>query len=167
MRDVPLALPFAVLVASCSYDWSVVSSAADGGDAAFTGDVSVDGKGPADAPTDASVDVSGDASAADAPDASLPQCTLTDETNIQKARAAALDCTGVTPMPCQVLLNDECGCPVYAATNNSAEGQYATAIKTLLMTCIPSWCPTSCGPVPTKGLCIVSDGGSGALACVD
>ena len=96
--------------------------------------------------------------------APLLDCNTTQEAAVQQARSAALVCTGVTPNPCQVLVTDECGCPVYVAAQNQAEAQYTAAIKLLRMTCTPS-CPTACGPAPSPGVCIVSDAGSGALAC--
>ncbi|MGD0526358.1 MAG: hypothetical protein ABSE49_14500 [Polyangiaceae bacterium] len=154
--------------AGCSYDWTPAGAASDGGglDAADAGII--------DAARDATADIAPSAEAAmDAPTAmdaadvveaaTLPACTASQEMTVAQDRAAALVCTGVTPSPCQTKVTDECGCPVYVATNNQAEATYVSAVKQLQMTCIPS-CP-GCGTAPSPGVCIISDAGGGALSC--
>jgi hypothetical protein len=165
MRDGLLAL-FCVAVGGCSYDWAVGPGAADGGGDVLGADVAADVDVAADGPADASTDHASDAvvlpDVAEA--APLPDCSSTEEQQVQQARAAALVCTGVTPAPCMVTVTDECGCEVVVATDNTAEAQYVAAIKTMEETCKPL-CPTACGTAPTEGLCILSDAGGGALAC--
>jgi septal ring-binding cell division protein DamX len=162
MRDVHAAL-LCVVAAGCSYDWAL--PAGGPADAApqdtSLADTGTEGAGPTDAATEAPGDAASMADAAEA--ASLPACTPADEATVQQARAAALDCTGVTPNPCEVLVHDQCGCAVYVATYNTAEGQYVAAVQMLLKTCIPS-CPTGCSTA-SEGICVLSDAGSAMLAC--
>jgi len=167
MRDGLLALLGVVTASGCSYDWTVSPS---GADAAGDGVSLADGAPDTDGSRDASTDVPGDTAAKlDAPDApeaaSLPNCNGSQEAMVQQARAAALVCTGVTPMPCTVTVTDECGCPVVVAADNQAEASYVAAIKQIEMICIPIWCPSGCGTAPPTGVCILSDAGAGVLAC--
>ncbi|HEY3819201.1 MAG TPA: hypothetical protein VGL81_18660 [Polyangiaceae bacterium] len=150
-------------VPACSYDWAVPADAgvveASAVDAAEAGkDVT--------APEDAPADVPG----MDAPivmeAAPLPPCTASDEMPVQQARTQALVCTGVMPSPCETTVTDECGCPFYAATTNMAESDYVMAVKQLLTTCVPS-CASTCAPLQDKGICLITDAGGTALACVD
>ena len=68
-------------------------------------------------------------------------------------------------MPCEVLVKDECNCPLYAAANIQAETQASwQPSRQLLMTCKPR-VPTGCGPAPSPGVCIIGDAGSASLAC--
>jgi hypothetical protein len=170
MRDGLLALLCVPALAACSYDWAVPADAsteggfldASGSDAAKDADAGI-----TDAPPSADAGAM-DVSVTDAPDvveaAPLPECTSSQEMTVQQDRAAALDCTGVTPMPCETTVTDECGCPVVVATTNTAEATYLAAIKSLQATCIPL-CPSGCGTAPQKGVCIVGDAGGGSLAC--
>jgi hypothetical protein len=177
MRDGLLALLWVPAglsaAAGCSYDWTVPDGrvpdgggldaprdAADAGAADATKDATADTSVSADAATDASTGVD----AADVVEAAtLPACTASQEMTVAQDRAAALVCTGVTPSPCETKVTDECGCPVYVATNNQAEATYVSAVKQLQMTCIPS-CP-GCGTAPSPGVCIISDAGGSALSC--
>jgi hypothetical protein len=164
MRDVHAAL-LCVVAAGCSYDWAL--PAAGPSDAAPQDTSLVDAGAEGAVPTDATMEASGDAtSTPDSAEAASPQaCPSMDETTLQQERKAALNCTGVTPSPCEVLVHDECDCGVYVATYNSAESQYVSAVQMLQKTCIPSWCPTGCGTPPSEGLCVLSDAGAGMLAC--
>jgi hypothetical protein len=165
MRDGHAAL-LCVVLAGCSYDWKA-GQAEGATDAA--GDVSPDVVATQDALAEA--DAQGvDGSVADAvgdvAEASLPQCTTGQQAQVQQARGAALNCTGITPDPCDVTVNDECGCPVIVASNNAAEGMYVAAVQQLRNACIPTWCATACGPAPSPHLCLVSDAGPTMYACV-
>ncbi len=166
MRDGLLALLCVPLAAGCSYDWAVAADAS-----AETAPVEASGSDAADAtkPPDAPDDGATDASVADAPDAleaaSLPDCTTANEMTVQQDRAKALVCTGVTPMPCETVVDDECGCPVIVATTNAAETAYVAAVQQLTQMCIPS-CQATCGPTPSKGICILTDAGGTTLACL-
>jgi hypothetical protein len=166
MRDGLLALLGVVAASGCSYDWAVGSPGA----ADASKDVVPEADaGPPDATmdgsADASSDVSVDTAVVDAFEAAtLLTCTMAQEAPVAQARTAALVCTGVTPNPCTVTVTDECGCPVVVAADNQADANYVAAIKQLKMTCIPS-CPSGCGTAPPMGVCVLSDAGSGALAC--
>jgi hypothetical protein len=166
MRDGLLALLCVPLAAGCSYDWAVPADAS-----AETAPVEASGSDAADAtkPPDAPDDGSTDASAADVPDAveadSFADCSASEEMTVQQDRAKALVCTGVTPNPCEISVQDECGCPVIVATTNAAEMAYLTAVQQLKQMCKPL-CQSTCGPAPSMGLCIVTDAGGATLACV-
>jgi hypothetical protein len=161
MRDVHAAL-LCVVTAGCSYDWTVPAGApADAApqDTSLV-DTAPDGAGPTDASTEPAGDVMSMPDSAEA--ASV--CSAADEAPVQQALAAALDCTGITPNPCEVMVQDECGCEVVVAKDNQAEAQYVAAVQALLKMCTPM-CPTACGSTPTEGLCVLSDAGSAMLAC--
>jgi hypothetical protein len=166
MRDGLLALLGVVAASGCSYDWAVGPPAGDAGrDVAPGLDASTMTDGSIDGSTDASGDVPVDTAAADVLEAAtLPTCTMAQEATVAQARSAALVCTGVTPNPCTVTVTDQCGCPVVVAADNQADTNYVAAIKQMKMTCIPS-CPSGCGTAPPMGVCVLSDAGSGALAC--
>ncbi len=166
MRDGLLALLCVPLAAGCSYDWAVPADAsAETAPVEASASDAADAMQPADAPDDGTTD----ASVADAPDvleaASLADCSATQEMTVQQDRAKALVCTGVTPMPCETTVQDECGCPVTVATTNAAEMAYVAAVQQLDETCKPS-CQPTCGPAPSKGICILTDAGGTTLACV-
>jgi hypothetical protein len=161
MRDVRAAL-LCVVVTGCTYDWSRDgASVPDGASPDAVADAAADVLLGHDASMDGPTDGAATADVTEA--AALPACTSGQEATVQQARTAALNCTGVTPNPCQITVTDECGCKVVVATNNQAEAQYVAAVKTLLMTSIPL-CPTGCGS-PSTGVCIVSDAGASMLAC--
>jgi hypothetical protein len=161
MRDVHAAL-LCVVAAGCSYDWAL--PAGGPADAAPQDTSLVDAGAEGAGPTDASTDAPGDAaSMADSAEAATV-CSGADEAPVLQALAAALDCTGITPNPCEVTVQDECGCEVVVAKDNQAEAQYVAAVQALLKMCTPL-CPTGCGSTPTEGLCVLSDAGSGMLAC--
>ena len=165
MRDALLAL-LCVAVGGCSYDWTVGAGAPDAGNDAVVADGAAGIDGTADGPADTSSPPPDDASTPDVAEAAtLPPCMASQQAPLEQDRAAALVCTGVTPMPCEVSLTDECGCPVIVAAFNQAEGTYAAALQALEKACVPTWCPTGCGAAPTKGLCILGDAGAGVLAC--
>lgn len=174
MRDGLLALLWVLACvsagASCSYDWTVPdggASDASGLDApldAAAADATKDATAETSVSADAAMDASTGADAADVVEAAtLPACTASQEMTVAQDRAAALVCTGVTPSPCETKVTDECGCPVYVATNNQAEATYVSAVKQLQMTCVPS-CP-GCGTAPSPGVCIIGDAGGSALSC--
>jgi hypothetical protein len=166
MRDGLLALLGVVAASGCSYDWTVAQGTDAAGDVVSRADAAANMDGTMDAPPDVAGDMTARPDAPDAPEAApLQPCNTTQESMVQQARAAALVCTGITPAPCMVLVTDECGCPVVAAADDQAEASYVTAIKQIEMSCIPSWCPTGCGPAPMEGLCLVVDAGAGAYAC--
>lgn len=159
-----VALAFvAAMAAGCSYDWDLAP-----GDEAGDGAV-VPEAGPADAATDASSagetsippDAPGDtASAADVIEADappLPACTAAQEAQLRQKRAAAIACTALEP--CEVSVQDECGCPLYVAGLDQAEASYVSAVITLLQTCIPS-CSPPC-PSSTPYSCYAGDAGGG------
>jgi hypothetical protein len=124
-------------------------------DAAPSADASIDAGAPDDAATEGT-------SAEAAPEVSLSACTTQQVDAVHQLLAKALDCTGVTPTPCEVLVHDECGCALYVATNNQAAADYVAAVKQLLQTCTPT-CPPGCNP-DSFGLCYIGDGG-GATYC--
>lgn len=166
MRDGLLALLCVPFAAGCSYDWAVPADAsAETAPAEASGSDAADATKPPDAPDDGPTD----ASVADAPDvleaASLPDCTTANEMTVQQDRAKAIVCTGVTPMPCETVVYDECGCPVTVATTNGAEMAYVTAVQQLTQMCKPS-CQPPCGDAGPPGLCILTDAGGTTLACV-
>jgi hypothetical protein len=169
MRAPSCALLLAIATAGCSYDWAYnpADASADvavdqGSVDASDASVAADATGDSTTPVDASADVT-DAEAA--AEVSLPACTTPQLDAVHQQLAKALDCTGVTPNPCQVLVKDECGCSLYAATNNSAEAAYVAAVKQLLQTCDPtSSCPSGCNP-HSAGICIIGDAGGATLTC--
>jgi hypothetical protein len=162
MRDVRAAL-LCVVVTGCTYDWSRDwASGPDDASPDARGDAMVDVQDASmDAFQDGATDVATTADVAG--EAPLPACNMSQGATVQQARTAALNCTGVTPNPCQITVTDECGCKVVVATNNQAEAQYVTAIQMLLKECIPS-CPSGCGST-SLGVCIIGDAGSSMLAC--
>jgi hypothetical protein len=172
MRASPLAVLLALVPAGCSYDWAYADASGDASADAPDGGVP-DATRDADAPGDttSTVDTSTDATDAEAgvtdaeaaAEVSLPTCTAADLDAVHQKLAQALDCTGVTPNPCQVLVKDECGCSRYVAINNQAAADYIAAVKQLLQKCTPN-CPPSCNPA-SMGLCYPGDGGAGTLSC--
>jgi hypothetical protein len=173
MRDGLLALlgvlACVAAAAGCSYDWTVPDGgASDGGglDAAdaAAADATKDATADTAVSADAAMDASSGMDVADVVEAAtLTACTTSEEMTVAQDRAAALVCTGVTPSPCETKVTDECGCPVYVATNNQAEATYVSAVKQLLTMCIPS-CP-GCGTAPSPGVCILGDAGGSSLSC--
>jgi len=164
MRDGLLALLGVVAASGCSYDWTVAPQGADAAgdvstrvDAAMNADASIEGSadGPDVAPADAP---------SDALEAAPPSCA-TLEAQVHQARAAALACDGTTGA-CQTEVTDECACMVVvgAANTTTPTENYLAAIAQLKQ----SGCMPQCPGCPTglmKGLCVLNDAGSGALAC--
>jgi hypothetical protein len=165
MRDGLLALLGVVAASGCSYDWT---SGAEGADAA--GDVvsRPDASAEADAFLEGATDAPVDVSPADAPpevsEAAPPSCS-TLEAQVQQTRAAALACDGTTSA-CQTEVTDECGCIVVVggADTTTATESYLVSIAQLKQSSCTPMCP-GCASDPMKGLCVLNDAGSGALAC--
>jgi choline dehydrogenase-like flavoprotein len=164
MRDGLLALLCVAAVSGCSYDWAVGPLGADA-----AGDVAPQVDAEADAVSlDGSTDGPAEVSPADAPpdvsEAAPPTCT-TLEAQVQQARAAALACNGTTSA-CQTEVTDECGCVVVVGgtTATTPTENYLAAIGQLKQSSCTPVCP-GCPTDPMKGLCVLSDAGSGALAC--
>jgi hypothetical protein len=144
----------ALVVASCSYDWST-------------------GAGPSDAHDATAMEASaGDASAMDASvmdamidtqavDTGPPTCA-TLLANVMGARANAKMCSvPVTMSTCKQMVTDECGCVQIV---NQSKTPYDDAVAAYHAgSCTNSPCP-GCGSTIT-GLCIASDASTTGTAC--
>jgi len=166
MRDELLALLGVVAASGCSYDWSVRSSPQDaGGDVASRPDAAADADVPPEGSTDGPVDVSVADSPPDASEAAPPPNCTALEAQVQQTRAAALGCDGTTSA-CQTVVDDECGCMVVVGGDDTATAteNYLAAIAQLKNSSCTLAC-SGCGTAPMKGLCVLNEAGSSALAC--
>lgn len=165
MRDGLLALLGVVAASGCSYDWTVGPQGADAaGDVSSRVDAAVNTDASPEGSTDGQADVAPADAPSDASEAAPPSCA-TLEAQVHQTRAAALACDGTTGA-CQTEVTDECGCMVVvgAADTTTPTENYVAAIAQLKQ----SGCTPQCPGCPTglmKGLCVLSDAGSGALAC--
>jgi hypothetical protein len=156
MRRAVLAL----LLAGCSYDWSVSATPpSDGGHDAFPADASVADSSDA-APTDVATDPSADTGPTDS--SGEIEAAANCQQLLQSAKNAlgpALVCMPTMPNVCKAQAHDWCGCTVYLADGTStAYTDFVNAVSMFESGSCRStiFCPDTC-PSASSGICVVSD----------
>jgi hypothetical protein len=163
MRGGPLAIAYVAVVCGCSYDWTYAAGGSpDAADSASPADGQADAPGDSGA-TDAPPDSANDSAASDS--TPPPDCAAL-EAQVRQDRAIAIKCVSGTTA-CTTTVQDECGCAVVVGDGAAVATQnYVSAVQQLKTSChnVVIGCQ-ACGPKPTLGLCVLSDGGGSQLAC--
>ncbi|HEX8790827.1 MAG TPA: hypothetical protein VF765_07730 [Polyangiaceae bacterium] len=167
MRRAVLAL----LLAGCSYDWTVARGAppSDAGRDVLGADVSVSEASDAP-PADVAEEPIVDASPMDSPstgDGTGPDCAQLLQ-SAKNALGPALVCVPTMQNVCKAQAHDWCGCTVYLADGTSTA--YTTFVDDVnafeSAGCRSTiFCPDTC-PSASSGICVISDA-AGMYACYE